>query len=276
MSRWPVTAAIILFELTGEYSIILPLMAAVVMAAGTGYLLSKDTIYTAKLWRRGIDLDAPPSERIEFTAADTAVPAPEPLSARASLDDAAAALATSRFGMLPVVDNDGRYLGCVSARDVAEALDDSSPPDGVEPLVGLPAAVTANAPVDEILAGLSGRGGTGLPVLNDARPHWSGGSPTGSHQTPPRRIDDGDRAVNMDTPPLTGASLFPTWISSPVADLLVALAVLGYVSLLIRLRCNGRRWPALRTVAALAAALLLVLTFTAPSLSTATSCSGCT
>ena len=49
----PITAVIILFELTGEYSIILPLMTAVVMAAGTGHLLSKNTIYTAKLWRRG-------------------------------------------------------------------------------------------------------------------------------------------------------------------------------------------------------------------------------
>ena len=166
-TRAPITAVIILFELTGEYSIILPLMAAVVMAAGTGHLLSKDTIYTAKLWRRGIDLDAQASERVEFTAADIAVPAPEPLSAKASLDDAAAALATSRFGMLPVVDVDGRYLGCVSARDVAEALDDPSPPDGVEPLVGLPTAVTADASADDILAGLSGRGGTGLPVLND-------------------------------------------------------------------------------------------------------------
>lgn len=166
-TRAPITAVVILFELTGEYSIILPLMAAVVMAAGTGHLLSKDTIYTAKLWRRGIDLDAPPVERLEFTAADIAAPAPEPLSAKASLADAAAALAASRFGMLPVVDADGRYLGCVSARDVAEALDDPSPPDGVEPLVGLPTAVTADASVDDILAGLSGRGGTGLPVLDD-------------------------------------------------------------------------------------------------------------
>jgi CIC family chloride channel protein len=59
----PITAVIILFELTGEYSIILPLMAAVVMAAGTGHLLSKNTIYTAKLWRRGVDLDATPAPR---------------------------------------------------------------------------------------------------------------------------------------------------------------------------------------------------------------------
>lgn len=59
-TRAPITAVIILFELTGQYSIILPLMLAVAIAAGTGRLLSRDTIYTAKLWRRGIDLDSPP------------------------------------------------------------------------------------------------------------------------------------------------------------------------------------------------------------------------
>ena len=166
-TRAPITAVVILFELTGEYSIILPLMAAVVMAAGTGHLLSKDTIYTAKLWRRGVNLDALPSDHAEFTAADIARPAPEPLSEQASLDDAAAALAASPLGMLPVVGADGRYTGCVTAQDVAEALDDPEPPHGIQPLVGLPTSVAADADADEILAKLSGRGGTGVPVLNE-------------------------------------------------------------------------------------------------------------
>ena len=166
----PITAVIILFELTGEYSIILPLMTAVVMAAGTGHLLSKNTIYTAKLWRRGVDLDATPAAHPDFTAADVAVAAPEPLSVRTSLDDAATALATSSFGMLPVVGDDGRYTGCVSAQDVAEALADGpGRTHQIEPLVGLPAVVSTDTPADELLAKLSGRGGTGLPVLDPDR-----------------------------------------------------------------------------------------------------------
>jgi CIC family chloride channel protein len=166
-TRAPITAVVILFELTGEYSIILPLMAAVVMAAGTGHLLSKDTIYTAKLWRRGIDLDHPPVEPAKFTAADVAVAPPVPLDQRTSLHDAAAALATSTFGMLPVADEKGRYLGCVSAQDVAEALDDPGGPGDIARLVGLPKAVAADAAAADVLASLSGRGGTGLPVLNE-------------------------------------------------------------------------------------------------------------
>ncbi|WP_198410560.1 chloride channel protein [Cryobacterium sp. TMT2-18-3] len=51
--RAPITAAIILFELTGEYSIILPLLLAIVIATGVSRVLSEDTIYTLKLRRRG-------------------------------------------------------------------------------------------------------------------------------------------------------------------------------------------------------------------------------
>ena len=59
-ARAPITAVVILFELTGEYSIILPLMLAIVLAAGREPPASRsDTIYTRKLLRRGIDIDEP-------------------------------------------------------------------------------------------------------------------------------------------------------------------------------------------------------------------------
>ena len=165
-TRAPITAVVILFELTGEYSIILPLMAAVVMAAGTGHLLSRDTIYTAKLWRRGIDLNTPAPELPTFTAADVALPAPEPLRDNMTLDAAAAALAKSTVAMFPVITADGRYLGCVTAEDVAQALNDPEPPSTVKDLVQQPITIGADMGPREILAALIGRGGTGLPILD--------------------------------------------------------------------------------------------------------------
>ncbi len=169
-TRAPITAVVILFELTGEYSIILPLMAAVVMAAGTAHLLSKDTIYTAKLWRRGVDLDKPPAELPDLRAADLAVPAPEPLAVDSSMTAAAKALSQTTFGMLPVVTNDGQYAGCVTAQDVAEALDEAdAPPTTVSDLVKPVAAIASDADVRRILDALKGRGGSGLPVLDPDR-----------------------------------------------------------------------------------------------------------
>lgn len=165
-TRAPITAVIILFELTGEYSIILPLMTAVVMAAGTGHLLSRDTIYTAKLWRRGIDLNTPVREPVSFTAGDVALPALETLRENTTLDAAAAALADSALAMLPVITPDGRYSGCLTAEDVALAHNDPDPPATVKDLVQQPVMVDAGAGPPEILAALIGRGGTGLPVVN--------------------------------------------------------------------------------------------------------------
>ncbi|GAB2471834.1 chloride channel protein [Jatrophihabitans fulvus] len=60
-ARAPITAVVILVELTGEYSIVLPLMTAIVLATGVSHALSRDTVYTAKLRRRGVDLDEIPT-----------------------------------------------------------------------------------------------------------------------------------------------------------------------------------------------------------------------
>ena len=57
-ARAPITAVIIIFELTGDYRIILPLMCAIVVATALSNHITKDTIYTLKLRRRGIDIDA--------------------------------------------------------------------------------------------------------------------------------------------------------------------------------------------------------------------------
>jgi len=62
-ARAPITAVIILFELTDEYSIILPLMAAIVIATEVGHLISRESIYTLKLIRRGVDLNRPNDNR---------------------------------------------------------------------------------------------------------------------------------------------------------------------------------------------------------------------
>lgn len=72
-TRAPMTAGIVLFELTGDYTIILPLLLAIVLATGVSRLMGRDTIYTLKLRRRGIDIDAPASA----LAAETAAPTPE-------------------------------------------------------------------------------------------------------------------------------------------------------------------------------------------------------
>jgi CIC family chloride channel protein len=166
-ARAPITAVIILFELTGQYTIILPMLTAIVVATVTGKALSRDTIYTLKLSRRGIDLDkrTRPSERIPVGAA--LEPLPPALDEDTGLEPAARALALSEHGVLPVVGGDGTYRGCVTAKAVAEALgDEQADTRTVAALVQVPPLVTQDSTLAQALDALNVTGGTGLPVLD--------------------------------------------------------------------------------------------------------------
>ncbi len=58
-ARAPITAVLVIFELTGDYTVILPLMVAVVVATTLANAITHETIYSLKLRRRGIVLGAP-------------------------------------------------------------------------------------------------------------------------------------------------------------------------------------------------------------------------
>ncbi|MFK0291834.1 chloride channel protein [Streptomyces sp. NPDC090442] len=169
-SHAPITAVVILFELTGQYTIILPLMLAIVLATATSRLLTRDTVYTLKLRRRGIDLHTPaPHAALGAQTVGAAMDdVPEPLSPKAELTTAADLLARSERGVLPVVDDHGRCLGTLTARAVAEALADSpaARPGRVGDLVRPTPAISADMPLATAVHALATASGTSLPVLD--------------------------------------------------------------------------------------------------------------
>ncbi|MFD7919453.1 chloride channel protein [Streptomyces sp. NPDC059740] len=180
-ARAPITAVVILFELTGQYSIILPLMLAIVLATLTSRLLSRDTVYTLKLRRRGIDLDAPATgAKLGAQAVETVMEVlPTPLTATTELEAAGDRLSLSEHGALPVVDGEGRYLGTLTARAVAEAL--AERPDGgpaapatVGDLTASPPPVTTDMALATALHVLVAAPGTGLPVLDPGKDRLAG------------------------------------------------------------------------------------------------------
>lgn len=143
--RAPITAVLIVFELTGDYSMILPLMLAVVVATGLSKLLGEDSIYTLKLRRRGIDIDRPslpagvlggikiktamhpgPSAvRAEAMAGDIAV-GPPLLRTTDDLGRAVIWLAEGDHSALPVIAMDGGMAGWIEHRDVFRAYADAN------------------------------------------------------------------------------------------------------------------------------------------------------
>ncbi len=82
-ARAPLTAVASVVEMTGDYTLTLPVLLAVAIATATSRALSYGTIYTTKLLRRGIDIDRTPSADPfqDLTAADAMRPFPAPLPA---------------------------------------------------------------------------------------------------------------------------------------------------------------------------------------------------
>ena len=71
-ARAPLTSVASVVEMTGDFTLTLPVMLAVAIATATSRALSYGTIYTTKLLRRGIDIDHVPSADPfeDLTAAD--------------------------------------------------------------------------------------------------------------------------------------------------------------------------------------------------------------
>jgi CIC family chloride channel protein len=120
-ARAPITAVLIIFELTGDYRIILPLMIAVIVATALSNQLSADTIYTLKLRRRGIDIDAPPpaSPMDQISVAEAMGELPRALAPEEPLRGVIARFTAERTDALPVLDQDGRLLGVIAPRTIS-------------------------------------------------------------------------------------------------------------------------------------------------------------
>ena len=80
-ARAPLTSLASVVEMTGDYTLTLPVMLAVAIATATSRALSYGTIYTTKLLRRGTDIDhAPSADPFEdLTAADAMHPFAAPI-----------------------------------------------------------------------------------------------------------------------------------------------------------------------------------------------------
>ena len=163
--RAPITAVIIVFELTGDYSIILPLMLAVVVATGISRRLSRDSIYTLKLRRRGIDIERPPRSPAfsGMTVADAMGPPPAALPASATRAEAAAIFLREGRSALPVASG-GRLSGVLSMRAL-----ERDPGEGEEEAGALTEAAPrlfADEPLAVAIDWLTAGDREGLPVLS--------------------------------------------------------------------------------------------------------------
>lgn len=123
-ARAPLTAIFIIIEMTRQYSLILPMMLAVAIATGISLFLTRSTIYTQKLHRRGDRLSDPVSATLlgRSCASELMHYPPRLLSQDISLKDAEKSLEILGETSLAVVDSQGVFQGSVSALSLREEI----------------------------------------------------------------------------------------------------------------------------------------------------------
>jgi len=124
----PLTAILIIFELTSDYSLIVPLMMSCIIATLVTTRVQRESIYTMKLIRRGVDLSQGQDINVlkALTVDDVMEEPAVVVQADAPLGEVVGELAGSSQPVIYVVDDDRgdrRLRGSIVAADLRQALE---------------------------------------------------------------------------------------------------------------------------------------------------------
>lgn len=120
----PITAMIMMFELTGNYTIILPLMTVCILSTMVTSLVQRESIYTLKLSRHGIDLFRGRTLDIfrELKVSACMLPDPPVIGADAPAGEVVKKIMQVESGVLYVTDEQGGLSGTIRLQDLRHVL----------------------------------------------------------------------------------------------------------------------------------------------------------
>ena len=165
----PIMAIIMIFELTLDYQIILPLMLACVVAYYISVTIERRSIYAEALKRKSAGDYS--RQLAELHVRDLMKPNPLTISLTTGFSEIGDKFINTRFNYLYVTDH-GRFLGAVSLHDIKSYL--NTPELAKVVIAGdllrdsIP-VVRANASLTEALERFSHHDGERLPVLSQDR-----------------------------------------------------------------------------------------------------------
>jgi CIC family chloride channel protein len=124
-ARAPFSAILIIFELTGNYAIILPLMTAVVISTLVSRAISRENIYTLKLLRRGVDLEQEElGDVLRTTTVKEAMTRDYPtLTTKMTVNQIITQLKQTGHRGFPVVDEEGNFFGVLTEINFSRRLE---------------------------------------------------------------------------------------------------------------------------------------------------------
>ena len=170
-ARAPLTAVILVFELTGSYGLVLPLMLAAALATLIGDRIHPESAYTMSLARKGIRL--PKSEDIDLldtvdveevmSEVDVVASPGMPMAEFGTLLDR-----TRHHGMPVVLDRN--LVGVISVTDLERVAGREAEATVGEEMSAYPITVTPDLPVSVALARMASLGLGRLPVVADDDP----------------------------------------------------------------------------------------------------------
>lgn len=131
--RAPLTAVILLFEMTNDYRIILPLMFSVAVSLLISQRIQRDSVYGIGLARHGIHLDR--GRDIEvldgITVSEVMRQDTTAIRESDSLEKAAELLEKKRHHGLPVINARGKLVGVLSLQDIDRAENKNAKVDDI-------------------------------------------------------------------------------------------------------------------------------------------------
>lgn len=170
----PITAVLIVFEMTNDYHIILPLMACTGVAALVAHRLEPESIYTMKIRRMGHDLRArvQPNLMQAVTVKEAMKVHFETVPASLPFSELAERLMGANQRGLPVLDERGELHGVVTLSDVERAMARADARDLTAGDVATKNVITAypQETLHEALSRLAGTDAGYLPVVDPSHP----------------------------------------------------------------------------------------------------------
>ncbi len=171
----PITAILIIFELTGNYLIILPLMVSCIISTFIATSLKDGSIYTLKLKRKGLTLKRGWEQTIleTFKVKDIMSRDFQTISENATIDEVIEGLSKSSHSYLLVTNAKGELVGILSFHDVRKALLEKKEKERITAAEIATKKVVSVTPNDSLLIAQHKLGTLGvsqLPVVDESNP----------------------------------------------------------------------------------------------------------
>lgn len=127
----PLTAFLIVFEMSGDYRMILPLMVTVGLSTLLSQYLRRYSIYTFKLVKRGIPLERDRDVDVMrgVQVGEVMTQDPDVVRAEMNLKELADAFTRTHHHGFPVLDKDDKFVGVVTIQDLERVTAQESTQD---------------------------------------------------------------------------------------------------------------------------------------------------